>query len=140
MTAPVMPASDVNVLSVAQPDTPDAPKPNESKGPAKEGLQASIDLIKYILTLSGGAIAFAMQPSFYGDSRFLKIVSLFCCASLVVSIFAGMLVHSRGCVMLSKLNYDLDDKYLKFPGQINQIAFGLGIVFLGIAIGVKTLS
>lgn len=126
--------------AVAQSGALESAKTLDGKAPAKEGLQSSIDLVKYILTLSGGAIAFTMQPSFYGESRFLKIVSLLCCISLVISIFAGMLVHSRGCVMLSKSNYDLEDKFLRLPGQINQIAFGIGIFALGISILVKTLS
>lgn len=123
-----------------QPVVPEQAKSPDCKGSAKEGLQSSIDFVKYILTLSGGAIAFAMQPSFYGDSRFLKFMALFCCASLVISIFSGMLVHSRGCVMLSKSSYDLEDKFLKRPGQINQVAFCAGILFLGIAIAFKTVS
>ena len=32
--------------------------------------------------------------------------------------------------MLAKKNYELNDRYLRIPGVINQTAFGLGLFFL----------
>ena len=39
--------------------------------------------------------------------------------------------------MLAKKNYELNDRYLRIPGVINQTAFGLGFIFLCIAIAIK---
>ena len=33
----------------------------------KEGVQAAVDFVKYLLTLAGGAIALLIKPSFLAD-------------------------------------------------------------------------
>jgi|SRR5712671_2220491 len=103
----------------------------------KEGVQAAIDLVKYLLTLAGGAIAFVIQPAIYQTSLLIKVLSSFSVGLLLISIVAGLLVHSRGCVMLSKKNYNLDDLHLRVPGIVNQVSFASGFVFLCIIMAVK---
>lgn len=100
----------------------------------KEGIQSAIDFVKYILTLSGGAIAFLIQPTFLQNSIPIKILSSFSFVLLIVCIFSGLLVHARGCVMLSKREYDLEDPHLKYAGLVNQFSFALGFLFLGWAL------
>jgi hypothetical protein len=108
--------------------------------PQKEGLQAAIDFTKYLLTLSGAAIAFVIQPSFSGSDIELRVLSTFSIILLAVCVISGLAVCSRGCVMLANGNYDLEDIFIKIPGLINMFSFGLGFLFLAYAIWHKIWS
>ena len=103
----------------------------------KEGLQAAVDFVKYILTLAGGGIALIIQPDFYKTSLLIKILTSISFVCLLVCVIAGLLVHARGCVMLANRQYDLEDAHLKVPGLVNQFAFLFGFVFLGAAVAIK---
>lgn len=100
----------------------------------KEGVEATIGFIKYIVTVSGGAIAFAVQPSFYNFSLLVKVMSTISILLLTASIIAGFFVHSRGCVMLSDGKYDLDDPHMKVPGLCNLGTFALGLTLFAICV------
>jgi|SRR5271163_1872934 hypothetical protein len=116
---------------------------NEQKPPEewqKEGLQAAIDFTKFLLTLSGGAIAFVIQPTFFAGECFLKglaIVSLVCLGTCVIS---GLLVFSAGSVMLARKNYDLEFRHVKYAGMVNIISFALGFIFVAIAVAIKVIK
>ena len=96
----------------------------------KEGVQAAIEFVKYLLILTGGGIAFCLQPSFYGDNIGLKVISCFAVFFLGVSIVAGLFVHSRGCVMLSAGSHDLNDAHLKTPGLVLHVTLVIGYLFV----------
>lgn len=103
----------------------------------KEGVQAAIDFVKYLLTLAGGAMALLIQPTFYGTSLTIKLISSLAFICLTVCILSGLFVHARGCVMLQKKQYDLEDWHLKVPGMTNQLSFFIGFVLVGVAMAVK---
>jgi hypothetical protein len=103
----------------------------------KEGIQAAIDFIKYILALSGGAIAFVVQPSFYQTSQTIKVWSSLGVVLLTASIIAGITAHSAGAVMLSKKNYDTNFGWFKIPGRTMMGTFIFGFVCVIVAVGVK---
>lgn len=106
----------------------------------KEGLQAAIDFTKFLLTLAGGAIAFIIQPTFFAGHPVLKALSILALVLLTISVVSGLLVFSGGSVMLSKKNYDLEDKHVKWPGMINVLSFAAGFVLLAIAVGIRVLQ
>lgn len=107
--------------------------------PEKEGLQAAIDFTKYLLTLAGGAIAFVIQPTFFAGDRTMKILAIIALILLTVCVGSGLFVYSRGCVMLSNKNYDLEDKHIKWPGLANVISFGGAFLILAIAVAIKVI-
>jgi hypothetical protein len=106
----------------------------------KEGLQTAIDFTKYLLTLAGGAIAFVIQPTFFAGSDFLKLLSIASIVLLTICVITGLLVFSRGCVMLAEKDYNLEDKRIKYLGMTNVISFGMSFVLLALAVAIKVLS
>jgi hypothetical protein len=108
--------------------------------PQKEGLQTAIDFTKYLLTLAGGAIAFGIQPNFFGSNSWLKAMALVSLVSLVISIFAGLMVYSRGCILLSEGKYKLEDDRLRFWGLLNMSTFGFSFFLLASSIAVKIIE
>ncbi|SRR6266851_5559566 len=108
--------------------------------PEKEGLQTAIDFTKYLLTLAGAAIAFGIQPSFFASSPWLKGMALISLISLSISIVAGMMVFSRGCVLLSEGKYKLEDHRIRFWGLINLATFVFSFLLLAISVGVKVIE
>jgi hypothetical protein len=103
----------------------------------KEGLQAAIDFTKYLLTLSGGAIAFIIQPNFFSSGEPAKLLSLSSLAALVLCVLSGLVVFSAGAVMLARKNYDLEFRHIRWAGLINVFSFALGFVLLAIVVGMR---
>jgi len=104
--------------------------------PGKTALMVSAEVVKYLTALGTGAIVFSV--GLLSDKLFLPtpakwflFISWFV---LAVSVLAGLIAGMRIPIQLSEENYNLEDKFLKYPGLIEQIAFFLGIVFLGIAL------
>ena len=108
--------------------------------PQKEGLQTAIDFTKYLLTLAGGAIAFGIQPTFFGGSAWLKAMALASLVSLVVSIVAGLMVYSRGCILLSEGKYKLEDDRIRFWGLMNLTTFVFSFFLLAVSVAVKIID
>jgi hypothetical protein len=106
----------------------------------KEGLQAAIDFTKVLLTLAGGAIAFIIQPTYFAGSHCLKTLSILALVSLTVCVVSGLIVFSGGSVMLANKDYDIERNYIKIPGMVNVISFGLGFVLLAIAVAIKVIN
>src|SRR5258705_13880130 len=100
----------------------------------KEGLQTAIDFTKYLLTLAGGAIAFGIQPSFFAGSYWLKGISILALVTLMASIAAGLMVFSRGCVMLSEGKYKLEDSRIRVWGLVNLGTFVFSFFLLAVAV------
>jgi hypothetical protein len=103
----------------------------------KEGLQTAIDFTKFLLTLAGGAIAFVIKPEFFGQSPLLKYISIAALVLLTVCVISGLFVFSGGCMMLARKDYNLERKYVKLPGIINVVSFGLGFLLISFAVGWK---
>jgi apyrase len=105
----------------------------------KEGLQAAIDFTKYLLTLSGGAIAFIIQPNsnFFSGDELVKHLSLSSLCLLVICVLSGLVVFSAGAVMLARKNYNLEFRHIKWAGQVNVFSFAIGFVLLAIVVGIK---
>ena len=108
--------------------------------PEKEGLQTAIDFTKYLLTLAGGAIAFAIQPQFFAGSGLLKTISLVALVLLTVSVVSGLFVFSRGCVMLAEKDYRLSDSRIKLFGMLNVVSFGLSFILLAVVVAIKVVE
>lgn len=106
----------------------------------KEGLQSAVDFTKYLLTLAGGAIAFVIQPTFAGESYWLKVLSIASLVLLGICVISGLAVFSRGAVMLSEKKYSLNEGHIKWAGRVNVISFGLGFILLAIAVAMRVLS
>jgi hypothetical protein len=106
----------------------------------KEGLQTAIDFTKFLLTLAGGAIAFIIQPTYFSGSHLLKTLSILALFLLTVCVVSGLLVFSGGSVMLANKDYDIESKYIKIPGMVNVISFGLGFVLLAIGVAIKVIN
>lgn len=106
----------------------------------KEGLQAAIDFTKFLLTLAGGAIAFIIQPTFFSGHPFLKVISVAALVLLTISVVSGLVVFSGGATMLARKNYNLEDKYVKWPGLVNVLSFAIGFVLLAIAVGIRVIQ
>jgi hypothetical protein len=111
--------------------------PPQAATPQKEGLQSAIDFTKTLLTLATAAIPFVIQPSFFAGSSWLKFFALTALALFVISAGSGLLVFMAGAVNLADGEYDLENKYVKIPGQINVIAFGLGVLFVAAGVAMK---
>ena|SRR2546423_596336 len=105
----------------------------------KEGLQTAIDFTKYLLTLAGGAIAFGIQPAYFVGNYWLKVLSITALVSLMVSIVSGLMVFSRGCVMLSEGTYRLRDSRIRAWGLVNLGTFVLSFLLLAIAVAIKII-
>lgn len=108
--------------------------------PEKEGLQSAIDFTKFLLTLAGGAIAFVIQPNTLAQSGWLKWLSIAALVLLTVCVISGLMIFSRGSVMLSEKNYRLADRHLAMLGKINVGSFGISYVLLAIVVGVKVIK
>jgi len=106
----------------------------------KEGLLSAIDFTKYLLTLAGGAIAFVIQPTFYSNNGFIKVLSVAALILLTICVISGLAIFSRGSVMLSEKTYSLSDPRIRGWGIINIVSFGLAFIILAIAIGVGIFS
>ena len=105
----------------------------------KEGLQTAIDFTKFLLTLAGGAIAFVISPNFSAGDWWLKLLSITALILLTLSVIAGLLVFSRGAVMLSEKNYRLGERRIKLWGMINIVSFGISFILLAIVVGTKVI-
>jgi hypothetical protein len=103
----------------------------------KEGLQAAIDFTKYLLTLSGGGIAFIIQPNFFSGNDLVKILSLWALVFLGICVLSGLIVFSAGAVMLARKNYDLEFKHIRWAGLTNVFSFAIGFILLASVVGIK---
>lgn len=108
----------------------------------KSALVAAADVVKYLTALATGAIVFSaglLSEKIFlsGGAKVWIFLSWFL---LAVSVAGGLLAGMRVPVQLSKQNYDLEDKYFEWPIRIQQIAFFLGIVALGIALALILIA
>lgn len=108
----------------------------------KEGLKGAIEFTKILLALSGGAIAFILQPSGAGAKPTLleSGFALFSLAALGVCVISGLIVISGACVALSRREYDLENKYVMIPGKVNILSFAVGFILLAIYVAVKIFA
>jgi hypothetical protein len=104
--------------------------------PGKTGLQAAAEVVKYLSALGTGAIVFS--AGLLNDKLFLPLTAkwfmFFSWCVLACSVLAGLFAGMRIPILLSEQNYKLEDKFLKWPGLIQQVAFFFGIVLLGTAL------
>jgi len=99
--------------------------------PAKEGLQAAIDVTKFTLAVAGAAIAFLLS------SDVLKKVTTFWAKGLVtlalvgfgVSAIGGLLVLLQGASNIANAAYDLNQPLVRYPGMANILGLLVGFVF-----------
>ena len=106
--------------------------------PGKAGLLAGAEIVKYLMALATGAIVFS--AGLLNDKVFLpssaKWFILISWGALATSAAGGILASMRIPIQLSEQNYDVEDAYLKYPGMIQQVAFLLGILLLGVALSI----
>jgi hypothetical protein len=107
-------------------------------GPDKAGLEKAADFVNYLLALGTGALVFSAEllKKDYPMSAAARVLILLSWCLLGISIIGGILAYMRIPVMLSEQKYDLEDKYMIWPGRFQQLAFLLGILLLGIALGI----
>jgi hypothetical protein len=108
----------------------------------KEGLKGAIEFTKILLALSGGAIAFILQPTGGGlaGGTLTGGLALLSLLALSICVISGLFVISGTCVLLAHREYDLENKYVKIPGLINVFSFAGGFLLLAIYIAAKIFS
>jgi hypothetical protein len=106
---------------------------------AKEGLQSAIDFTKFLLTLAGGAIAFVIQPTFFGGDIVLKYLAITALIFLSICVISGLLVFSAGSMMLARKNYNLEFRHVKYAGMLNVLSFAIGFLLIAIAVALKVI-
>lgn len=106
----------------------------------KDGIQTAIDFTKLLVALAGGGIALVIQPNFFTADALLKVLSIGALLFLSICVLSGLFVFSGGSVMLANKNYNLEDKHIKIPGLVNVFSFGLGFLFLAVAVAIKVLN
>jgi hypothetical protein len=106
--------------------------------PDKAGLEKAADFVNYLLALGTGALVFSAEliKKDYPMSPAARVLILVSWSLLAISILGGMFAYMRIPVMLSEKNYDLEDKYMIWPGRTQQIAFLIGIPVLGFALAI----
>ncbi|HYM77613.1 MAG TPA: hypothetical protein VE377_16695 [Candidatus Dormibacteraeota bacterium] len=110
---------------------------NPPPNPDKSGLEKTADFVNYVLALATGALVFSAEliKKDYPMTPLARNLVLASWFLLSLSVVGGMLAYMRIPVMLSDSNYDLEDKFLTPPGKVQQIAFFVGIIVLGVALG-----
>jgi hypothetical protein len=108
----------------------------------KEALRSFIDLGKQHITLASGVVAvtatFIKQITGDGgrsDAPLALLVAAW--SSLFLSILFGLLFHGRGVTLMAESNHDVDDRLLSLLGQIQQVAFLVGIALLLTYVGLS---
>ncbi|SRR5258708_28186181 len=99
--------------------------------PAKEGLQAAIDVTQFTLAVAGAAIAFLLS------SDVLKKVASLWAKGLVtlalvgfgVSAIGGLLVLLQGATNIANAQYDLNQPFVRYRGMVNILGLLVGFVF-----------
>lgn len=106
--------------------------------PGKAGLLAGAEVIKYLLALATGAIVFSagLLTDKVALSPLAKWFILISWCVLALSVVGGILANMRVPIMLTEQNYNVEDKFLKYPGLVQQLAFVFGIVLLGFALSI----
>jgi hypothetical protein len=104
--------------------------------PGKAGLLAGSEVVKYLMALATGSIVFSAgllneKTSLSPSAKWFIFTSW---VALALSILGGILASMRIPVQLTEQNYNFEDKFLKYPGLVQQLAFLLGILLLGIAL------
>ena len=99
--------------------------------PAKDGLQAAIDVTKYTLTIAGAAIGFlissdTLKAATEDWQRWILTLSL---VGFGLSALGGLLVLMEGATCLANGTYSLEQRTLKYPGLAS--VFGLAAGFIG---------
>jgi hypothetical protein len=109
-----------------------------ANAPDKAGLEKTADFVNYLLALATGALVFSAElvKKDYPMSPAARVLILVSWCLLAVSILGGMLAYMRIPVMLSERNYNLEDKYMTWPGRAQQLAFLFAIVFLGCGLAI----
>jgi hypothetical protein len=103
----------------------------------KEGLQSAIDFTKLLMALAGGGIALIIQPTFFAGSCWFKVLAVGALLFLAICVVSGLFVASAGAVMLANKNYNLEYRFLKLPGLTNVFTFGIGFLFLAVAVAIR---
>lgn len=106
----------------------------------KAGLQAVLDYTKVFLILAGGAIAFIIQPSFFGAGRWSKTLAILALLSLLACILSGVTLFARGSDMLAHKQYDLDDARIGFVRTMSRLTFKAGFVLVAILVALRVLG
>jgi hypothetical protein len=106
--------------------------------PDKAGLEKTADFVNYLLVLGTGALVFSAEliKKDYPMSPAARVLVLVSWLLLAISILGGIVAYMRIPVMLSEKNYDLEDKYMIWPGRVQQRAFLFGIPVLGFALAI----
>jgi hypothetical protein len=92
----------------------------------KDGLQSAIDFTKLLMALAGGGIGLVIQPTFYGDDSFLRILSAGALLFLSICVISGLIVVLGATMMLAKKDYNLERRFILRPGLCNIFSLGIG--------------
>lgn len=105
----------------------------ETTPPGKTALESTADFTKFSTAFTAGALAFS--TGLLGDKFPLpdsaKWPLIIAWGLLTASLIAGVLVYARVPVQLAEQNYDLENKFLIWPGRVHQLAFMVALLFLG---------
>jgi len=108
----------------------------EDKLASEEGLKQLIDLLKFTLALSTGALVFS-AGLLTEDIKLnfpAKCFLFLSWLALATSAAAGVLAYMRIPMLIARRNYDMRDKFMEIPGRVHHIAFVVGLLSLGVAL------
>jgi hypothetical protein len=106
---------------------------NDALPPEQAAMQQAQEFVRFLIALASAVIGFSttlIDRAALHDTYYLHGIWVL----MSVSIFCGMLCYSRTIVMLSKSKFSLTDRFLEFPGRIQQGAFIFGMLVVGVTL------
>jgi len=108
-------------------------RPAGTKEDRRDALLAAQEFVKYLVALSTGSLVLTAglltKDVDIGSSG--KILLLGGWLGLGISIVGGILAYSRTVTMLANSDYGLTDRFLEWPGRVQQVAFLVGVLLVG---------
>src|SRR3984957_5833941 len=97
--------------------------------PEQSAMQQAQEFVRFLIGLGSAVIGFSttlIDRTALKETYFLHGIWVL----MSLSILGGILCYSRTVVMLSKSKFSLTDRYLEFPGRVQQVAFFFGIILV----------
>lgn len=119
-----------------------ADKPENERLLSETGLKQIIDLLKFSVVIATGALVFSvgLLKENIKLNSYAKIFLLLSWLALAISVAAGVLAYMRIPTLIAKKDFNMRDRLMEIPGRIHHIAFGTGILLLGIALVIALIQ
>jgi hypothetical protein len=102
---------------------------NDAVPAEQSAMQQAQEFVRFLIGLGSAVIGFSttlIDRAALKGTYFLHGIWVL----MGLSILGGMFCYSRTVVMLSKSKFSLTDRYLEFPGRVQQVAFFFGIILV----------